>query len=685
MDPQNLLLVGFAVLGLGALVTLLLPGEGRRAGLSRMVALAAVAGSGFCFVVVSVGVLWHGAALGPVVLWQPSLIRASLSIRVDGLSAFFLLLIAGLSLASTWYAVAYARKMGREERSFYAPLLLFVLGMAGVVVVDDFFFFFVPWEFMALSSYLLVVFHKERKENLAAGFKYFFITHAGSLALFFGVALLVTAGRTSFGFEALGQAMPGLLAARPFFTHFALALILLGFLVKAGAFPFGMWWLPDAHPAAPSPASALLSGAMIKLGLYGVLRVFFEILPYGPWVLPWGLVVATFGVCSLFFGTMAALIQHDSKRLLAYHSIGQVGYMLLGFGIALALAGTNPALAAVGLIGGLFHLLNHACFKGLLFLNAGTFEYATGERDLNLLGGLGRLLPITAVCTVVASLSIAGLPPFNGFSSKWLIYHASIWGSSGPTLVLLFFAVVAIFISAVTLASFLKFMGASIWGTPSPIVRKLAPSGEGAWMGASQIALALLCVGLGVFPYAGLWLCHLAAGSLTAHMALPDMVTLFGPQPLSMELRDAGAVVGVWSPLVVTAIFAAAFGAALLIRRLAAAPERSVAVWSCGSEVAPEEMRFRAEHYYTPFKRFAHLVLPGKGIAWRPKPWPIVVRVLNPDGWAYYPLVERTQQLFGWLARSKVGLPQVYPAWNLIGLAGSFVFVMLLWWWLKGS
>ena len=208
-------------------------------------------------------------------------------------------------------------------------------------------------------------------------------------------------------------------------------MIFLGFLVKAGGFPFGMWWLPDAHPAAPSPVSALLSGAMIKLGLYGILRVFLSLMPPGPWLLPWGFVIATFGTLSLFFGTMAALVQLDSKRLLAYHSIGQVGYMLLGFGLGLALLERDPALAAVAIVAGLFHLLNHACFKGLLFLNAGMFEVVTGERDLNRLGGLNKVVPLTAACTIVASLSIAGLPPFNGFSSKWLLYHASVWSGRG--------------------------------------------------------------------------------------------------------------------------------------------------------------------------------------------------------------------------------------------------------------
>jgi hydrogenase-4 component B len=680
MDQETLLAGGFASLLLGALITLVLRGRGARAAISRIVALASILFAAGCFVGVAVPVLSEsGRVLGPLRLWAPSFVKASVSIRVDALSAFFLLIISGLASVAAWYSVGYTRKIKGDVSGFYTPLLLFVFGMAGVVVVDDFFFFFVPWEFMALSSYFLVIFHKEKAENLSAGFKYFFVTHAGTLALFFGVTLLVTGSGSSFAFEDMARSLPALLAARPVLAHLALLLVLLGFLVKAGAYPFGMWWLPDAHPAAPSPVSALLSGVMIKLGLYGILRVFFSILPPGPWTLPWGLVIGAFGTVSLFVGTMVALLQNDSKRLLAYSSIGQVGYMLLGFGIGLGLAPTNPTLAMIGFIAGLFHLLNHACFKGLLFLNAGTFEFVTGERDLNRLGGLGRLVPVTAACTVVASLSIAGLPPFNGFSSKWLLYHASVWGSRGPCVPFLLFGVVAIFISAVTLAIFVKFLGATIWGSPGPAVVDIERHREGPWIGPSQAVLAVLCVGLGVYPQAGAWLCHSVASALAGPGA-PAFGALFGSSQLVMEVRDQGAVVGLWSPLVVGTLLVAAFLVAVVIRRAGAAPRRAVAAWSCGSDVAAEQLRFRADGYYTPLNRFIRRALPALVISWRPQRWPIVTKVLNPDGWGYDPLVNNTLGLFGWLAKSRVGLPQVYPAWNLIGLVLSFLVLFALSW-----
>jgi hydrogenase-4 component B len=664
---DSMLFTGLGILGAAALITLAASGA-----LARAVALLGVLSAGTLFSVVAVQVLSTGTALGPVELWRPSVIDASLTIRVDALSAVFLLVISVISAAAAWFSMAYTTKMGGRERGFFPLFLLFILGMVGVVIMDDFFFFFIPWEFMALSSYGLVIFHKERQENLRAGFKYFFITHTGTVALFFGVTLLVVCGRGSFGFESIAGSLSGVIAARPVLARVALLLILLGFLVKAGGFPFGMWWLPDAHPAAPSPVSALLSGVMIKLGLYGILRVFFQFLPVGPDSFAWGVVIAAFGVLSLFFGTMAALIQHDSKRLLAYHSIGQVGYMLLGFGIGLAFIETNPAVAALGLIGGLFHLINHACFKGLLFLNAGTFEFSTGERDLNNLGGLGKLLPLTTLATVVASFSIAGLPPFNGFASKWILYHASVWGGGHAGALFLLFGLVAIFISAVTLASFIKFMGSTILGAPSPAVLAVKEYKEGGWLGASQIFLALLCVGLGVVPHAGAWLAHAAAGPLMPSR-LPLFSDLFGGSPLALAISQHGVVVGLWSPAVTAAILVAAFAVALLIRRAAFAPRRAVAAWSCGSVVPPEQLRFKAAGYYTPFKKFVHLILPEWRVAWRPKASPAVARILNPDSWGYDPLARGGLSLSRGLAKSHVGITQVYTLWIVVGLVVALV------------
>jgi hydrogenase-4 component B len=361
--------------------------------------------------------------------------------------------------------------------------------------------------------------------------------------------------------------------------------------------------------------------------------------------------------------------------------------MLLGFGLALGLAASDPPLAAVALVGGLFHLLNHACFKGLLFLNAGTFELTTGERDLNRLGGLSRVVPVTAACAVVASLSIAGLPPFNGFSSKWLLYHASLWGSQGPRVVFLFFGIIALLISAVTLALMLKFLGAAIWGAMSPAVKRAVPPAEMPWLGPSQVALAGLCVGLGLFPVAGAWLCFLAAAPLAAAVGAPAFATIVGDGRFAIVLHDRGVLVGAWAPLVAAAIVCAAFVLALAVRRSAGSKERAAATWACGSDVEVEQLRFKAVHYYTPFKALVRPLLAWPVLAERRRASVrgatpsagAVASVLNPDTWAYNPLVAGMLSALGRLAASRVGLPQIYPAWNLIGLALAFIFLFLVW------
>ena len=203
-------------------------------------------------------------------------------------------------------------------------------------------------------------------------------------------------------------------------------MVFVGFGTKAAIFPLGDW-LPDAHPAAPSPISCLLSGVMIKLGVYGLLRIFFWMAPSSHTYTVWGGVIALFGAVSLFVGTMEALAQHDSKRLLAFHSMGQMGYIFLGIGIGIAFLRISPALSAAGFIGGLYHLVNHACFKGLLFLNAGSALIRGGTREIDRLGGLAKYMPLTAATAIIASFAIAGVPPLNGFGSKWLIYQASLF------------------------------------------------------------------------------------------------------------------------------------------------------------------------------------------------------------------------------------------------------------------
>ncbi len=305
-------------------------------------------------------------------------------------------------------------------------------------------------------------------------------------------------------------------------TALAFGLFLVGFGIKMGMWPFGQIWLPDAHPAAPSPVSAMLSGVMIKTGVYGLMRYFLWLVPRAAQadypLARWGLVVAVLGTITLFTGTMQALKQEQTKRLLAFHSIGQVGYILLGTGACMALlpaAGPKAAaLAAMGLFGALFHVLNHGLFKALLFLNAGSMLHATGTQDLNKMGGLMKFMPLTAVTALVASFSISGVPLFNGFVSKWTIYVAAVQGSGSAG----YLAVCAGHCHPDQRAD-PGFVHQVLW-RELPVAHERAGQGEGraangrlevGWMmQMPQVLLALICVLLGVVPAIAYGLMHRA-------------------------------------------------------------------------------------------------------------------------------------------------------------------------------
>lgn len=593
---------------------------------------------------------------------------ASLVLRIDHLSAFFLIIIVIVGLMASLFSVRYMEHYRRESLvGFYPPLLVFLASMIAVVGMADLFFFFLFWEVMTLASYALVVFERERQENLRAGFKYFLMTHAATACMLLaGIILYVRGG--SFSFDVLRSTLGLIIQENPGLAHLVLGLFFVGFATKSGIFPFGDW-LPDAHPAAPSGVSALLSGVMIKMGVYGLLRIFLLILPSSYLTTTWGGIIAFFGTLSLFVGSLTALYQGDSKRLLAFHSMGQIGYMLLAIGMGIAFRRIHPAISAVALIAGLFHLLNHAHFKSLLFLNAGSILYVAGTRNLNALGGLLRSMPWTAATALVGGLALAGLPPLNGFASKWLIYQVVILGGlDRPAYVL--YALLAFFGSAVTLASVLKFITAAFLGHPSLQASKVHDVPIS--MRIAQLCLGALCVLIGLFPVPVLRLLYQA---ISPGLDFPAFEALFGRSPWGVTSNLGEGMAAAWNPLVMVAALSACLLLSALIYRAGAAPVRQTALWYCGEAHRPQDVKFSASSLYLPFKRFFTIHVGGyeqEGV------YPVLrmptvrlrtglPRVFDVDRFFYNPVVRWSMRFMERFSRLHVGIPQVYVAWMVIG------------------
>jgi hydrogenase-4 component B len=388
------------------------------------------------------------------------------SLCVDPLSAFFVLTLSILTTAVSIYSFGYLESMERNRNIGIVGSLLngLLLSMMVVFSASNAYFFLIGWELMALTAYGLVTFEHESEESRNAGFLYLIMSHADAGCLLLGFGLL---GHAANGLEfgALRRAGVGL---SPDTQALAFFLFLIGFGIKAGIIPLHIW-LPAAHPVAPSNASALLSGIVIKTGIYGIARVYFEFLGDLPlWA---GTVVLSLAAISAILGVLYALMEHDLKRLLAYHSIENIGIILLGFGAALMFkASGHPSLAAFAVTAGLFHTLNHATFKCLLFLGAGAVQHAAHSRNMEHLGGLIRLMPTTAFCFLIGAISISGLPPLNGFVSEWLTYQSLLAGfGTTHTLMDLLFPVAGSLLAltgALAAACFVKAFGITFLALP---------------------------------------------------------------------------------------------------------------------------------------------------------------------------------------------------------------------------
>jgi hydrogenase-4 component B len=654
--------IGIVILTVGSLVSLLLA---RWRKLCGWISFALV-----CVFAVSIGLAVVGALTQPpyehTVLSLP-LLGSRLALRVDPMSAIFLAIVAVIALLSTLYSIRYMEHYVRDNvAKFFPILLLCVASMVGVLVTTDFLFFLVFWESMTLTSYFLVTFESENAASQRAGLKYFIITHGATLCMV-AAALLLWRASGSFSFEAIRHTLSELLNTRPFLAHTVIFLFFLGFATKAGVLPMGDW-LPDAHPVAPSGMSATLSGALVKLGIYGLVRLFYSFLVASPSLSIWGIILALVGTGSLFAGTLTALQQTDTKRLMAFHTIGQIGYICLGLGTGAYCLRMYPAVASIALAGAIFHAVNHACFKSCLFLGAGSVLYRTGKRDMDKLGGLAAFMPYTTGATTVASLSIAGVPPFNGFASKWLIVAGCLLaGMRFPLFLVL--GLVALFVSLATLASFLKVLGSVFLGKAG---EKVAVEEAPISMVVPQVVLAGLCVLFGIFPQLVLRLVSRAIESVTAMPASGvNASRLWG----GLWLND-GSPVGFWSPLAILAALAVLALISYGIQRMGGAKVKAVPVWYCGEEHAPSVVRYTASSFFLPFKHAVEGVYPA-GKVRVPKFPALLRRALDFDRWLYVPTVKAIDKGADRVSRTHVGTPQIYLLWIVIGAV--IVTAILLW------
>jgi formate hydrogenlyase subunit 3/multisubunit Na+/H+ antiporter MnhD subunit len=587
-------------------------------------------------------------------------------LRLDPLSGFFVLLLGVASAGIGLFGAGYFQSGGGGDiRLIGLQYHVFLAAMVLVLLADDAYAFMVAWETMALASYFLVTTDHRVGEIRRAGLLYLVIAHIGAIAILlsFGVLQL---GQWSYTFSAMREN-----ALSPAWASVAFLLALFGFGAKAGFVPLHVW-LPEAHPAAPSPVSALMSGVMLKTALYGLLRVGFDLLDTQAWW--WGVVALAVGLMTAFYGVAFAAVQTDMKRLLAYSSIENLGILLAGLGLAIVFRAYGmPTLAALALLATLYHSLNHAVFKSLLFLATGAVMHATRQRSLGKLGGLVRRMPWVAGVALVGTLALAGLPPLNGFASEWMLFQAFLLTPALPNSYLNMFIPVgtAALALAVALAGYVmvKFYGVVFLGLPrEESLNEAHDCGPSERLGL--LWLAAWCVLLGLLPV------------LVVRSLDPIAQSLVGAT-LGPALRASGFLFltaaaperASYSPLIfllgIVGVVAATF---LLVRRFYHGRLRRAPAWDCGFPGLNARMQDSAEGYGQPIKQIFEPFFRLE----RHHPSPFDPQPLYRSRfedrlwyWLYEPLiraVERVSALVGVLQQGRIAVYLIY----------SFVTLLLL-------
>jgi formate hydrogenlyase subunit 3/multisubunit Na+/H+ antiporter MnhD subunit len=515
--------------------------------------------------------------------------------ELDPLGAVFLLAAGAVSVAASVFGIGYSGH-GLNGRMVQAAFPLFVMSLLLVPAAASVATLLAAWELMAITSLVLVAAeHRERPQVREAAWWYGVMTHLSFAAILVGLLWFAAgAGGDSFSeLRAAAARMPEVVRSGVF------VLALAGFGAKAGAVPLHVW-LPRAHPEAPSHVSALMSGVMVKLGIYGLLRVGWDLLGGGPvW---WGMTVLTLGGLSALFGILHALIADDLKRLLAYSTTENVGLILVGVGAAGVFAsGGDRRLAAVAVTAALLHVINHALFKGLLFLGAGSVVLAAGTRQLDRLGGLVRRMPVTTACFGLGSLAIAALPPLNGFVSEWLLLKSLVHGvSSAPVAVaaVMPFAAGAVALTGgLAAAAFVKAFGTGFLALPRSSSAESAVE-VGFALRSGMVILAAACVGLGLVP--GVVIAPLQ-GSV---QALNGLANGPGVEVVGVGIETAGAA-GRLAPGVIAVTLVAALAVVSAVGWLTKVRRhrRRVDAWGCGRTVQTARMEYTATSFAEPLQR----------------------------------------------------------------------------------
>jgi hydrogenase-4 component B len=590
-------------------------------------------------------------------------------LRLDPLSRTFLALLGAASAGVSIFAGGYFRKgQGTAPGVLGLQYHLFLASMGFVLLADDAYAFMVAWETMAVSSYFLVTSQHGLPEIRSAGFLYLLIAHIGAISILLSFGIL-QGGTWQFTFDAMRAA-----ELSPAWAAAAFGLALFGFGAKAGLLPTHVW-LPEAHPAAPSPVSALMSGVMLKTAVYGVLRVTFDLLGEPAWW--WGLVPVALGLATALFGVIFAAAQTDMKRLLAYSSIENIGVLFTGIGLAIVFHGVGmQALATLALVAVLYHAVNHAFMKSLLFLGTGAVLHATGERNLGRLGGLIHRMPWVAWLTLVGVLAISGLPPLNGFVSEWLLLQAFLFSHEVPhpfvnMLLPLGAAIVAL---AAALAAYVmvKFFGVVFLGQPrEPGLAHAHDAGRLEILGL--VWLALGCVLLGLFPTQVID----ALGATTAQLI--GSVPPQGASPWWMLAPLPDRQVS-YAPLVLLAVIAVVLATtSVVVRRVYRRDVRRAPAWDCGFARMDARMQDTAEGFGQPIRHIFQAFFSMEREL--PSPFDRAPRyrvVVGDRIWrlVYEPLGGRVQRIADSLAWLQQGRISAYLTYSFITLVTLLAVVL---------